>query len=102
MEESKLPSVTIVGLMSVQSNNVKSAYGDVIDLQFMSAESSPSRVKSVAQSSDHVILMTKFIPHEMQKALREHEGLVFCNGGVSSVGARLDQILATPGPEATQ
>lgn len=93
MEGSDLPSVTVVGLLPVQSNKVQAEYGDVIDLQFMDAETSPARVKSVAQSSDHVILMTKFIPHNLQNALRKHEGLIFCSGGVSSVGARLDAIL---------
>jgi len=38
------------------------------------------------------VLMTKFIPHDVQDALRKHD-LVFCNGGVSSLKLTLDAML---------
>jgi len=86
-------NVAIVGLMPWQASKVESNYGKEIDLRFIETDTAPSRASSIAQSSDHVILMTKFIPHGIQNALRGHDGLAFCNGGVSSVNAQLDELL---------
>jgi hypothetical protein len=86
------PKITIVGLLPVQANTIKSLYGDRLDLQFIVAEASPAKMQLTAESSDQVILMTKFIPHEAQTALRKLD-LVYCNGGVSSLKLKLDAML---------
>ena len=88
------PSVTIIGLLPRQAERVKSEYGSEVDLQFVRVDDSMPKIKATAESSDHVILMTKFMPHSIQAALRGHEGLVYCNGGTSSVGAKLDELLS--------
>lgn len=86
------PKVTIVGLLPVQANKIKSLYGDDLNLQFITAETSPAQMQLTAESSDQVILMTKFIPHDAQTALRKLD-LVYCNGGVSSLKLKLDAML---------
>lgn len=83
--------VTIVGLLPVQANKIKSLYGDELNLQFITAETSPTQMQLTAESSDQVILMTKFIPHEAQTALRKLD-IVFCNGGVSSLKVILSKL----------
>lgn len=98
MANSDLPSITVVGLMPEQARKVQEHFGDAFDLHFLKSETALGRVRSVSESSDHVILMTKFITHNMQDALRGHDGLIFCPGGVSSV----DAILAKLYPEARQ
>lgn len=90
--------VSIVGLMPGQTHGIKSDYGSAIDLRFIETDTAPSRVQSIASSSDHVILMTRFIPHDVQNALRKHDGLLFCNGGISAVKLMLDDILTTQAP----
>lgn len=92
MDSDKL-TVTIVGLLPAQAGRVQSDYGDKLDLRFVLTDTAPSRIKATAESSDVVILMTKFIPHDVQSALRKHDGLNFCNGGVSAVGVKLDELL---------
>lgn len=87
------PKVTIVGLLPMQANKIKSLYGDELNLQFITAETSPTQMQLTAESSDQVILMTKFIPHEAQTALRKLD-LVYCNGGVSSLKLKLDAMLS--------
>lgn len=87
-------SVAIVGLLPSQAGRVQSAYGDQLDLRFIGSDTSIPRARATAESSDQVILMTKFISHDLQDALRKHDGLTFCNGGVSSVNQRLDEILS--------
>lgn len=88
------PSVTIIGLLPRQAEQVAAVYGDEADLKFVSVDMAASRIKATAESTDHVILMTKFMPHEVQAAVRKHEGLTYCNGGVSSVNMKLDQLLS--------
>lgn len=86
-----LPKITIVGLLAQQANTIKKLYGDDLDLRFIEVDTSTSKIKATAETSDQVVLMTKFIPHEVQTALRKHD-LVYCNGGVSSLKLQLDEI----------
>lgn len=87
------PSVTIIGLLPRQAEQVAAAYGEEADLRFLSVDMAASRIRATTESSDHVILMTKFMPHEVQTAVRKHEGLTYCNGGVSSVNLKLEMLL---------
>jgi hypothetical protein len=51
------------------------------------------KIRATAESSDHVLVMTKFIPHDVQDGLKKRGTVEYCNGGTSSVGQKLDQIL---------
>lgn len=90
-----LDKITIIGLLPMQANKVKELYADKADLRFISVDTQTSKVQSTAESSSQIILMTKFIPHEIQTALKKHD-LVFCNGGVSSLKVKLDELLLSP------
>ena len=92
MDNDKL-LVTVVGLLPVQANRVQADFGDKVDLKFIRSDTTAQKIAATAESSDYVILMTKFISHEIQSALRKHDGLNYCNGGVSSVGVKLDELL---------
>lgn len=95
MSESK-PTVAVIGLLPRQAARVEEAYGDQFDLRFIKAETDMAmrRVKATAGSSEHVILMTKFVPHDVCCALKGHEGLEYCNGGIGSVNLKLSEILS--------
>ena len=92
MDNDKL-LVTVVGLLPVQANRVQADFGDKVDLKFIRSDTTAQKIAATAESSDYVILMTKFISHEIQSALRKHDGLNYCNGGISSVGVKLDELL---------
>ena len=92
MDNDKL-LVTVVGLLPVQANRVQADYGDKMDLKFIRSDATAQKIAATAESSDYVILMTKFISHEIQTTLRKHDGLNYCNGGISSVGIKLDELL---------
>jgi hypothetical protein len=85
--------VTVVGLLPVQANRVQADFGDKVDLKFIRSDTTAQKIAATAESSDYVILMTKFISHEIQSALRKHDGLNYCNGGITAVGLKLDQLL---------
>ena len=86
------PKITIIGLLPQQANTIRDIYGDGMDLRFIEVDTPTSKIRATAETSDQVVLMTKFIPHEIQTALRKHD-LVFCNGGVSSLKLTLDAML---------
>lgn len=86
------PKVTIVGLLPQQANIIRSIYGEELDLKFIDVDTSASKMRATAETSDQVVLMTKFISHEVQSNLRQHD-LVYCNGGVSSLKLKLDAML---------
>ena len=94
MSESK-PTVAVIGLLPRQAQRVEEAYGDAFDLRFLKAETDMAmrKVKATAGSSEHVLLMTKFVPHDVCCALKGHDGLEYCNGGTDSVKLKLSEIL---------
>ena len=94
MNNDKL-SVTVIGLLPRQAGRLQSDYGDKVDLLFAGSNESIAKIRSTAESSDHVILMTKFISHEIQTALQKRGGLDYCNGGTSSLGLKLDALLSS-------
>lgn len=97
MKETDL-SVAIIGMKPNQANEIRSAFGGRCDLTFIDQNTSPSKVRTTAASSDYVLLMRKFIPHDVQDAVRHHEGLTFVNGGVTSMKAKLDELLNSNSP----
>lgn len=94
MSESK-PTVTVIGLLPRQAERVEEAYGDQFDLRFIKAEKDIAmrRITSTAESSDHILLMTKFVAHDICAALKGHDGIEYCNGGTGSVNLKLSEIL---------
>ena len=88
-----METVTIVGLLPNQADRIKSAYGDKLALKCLETDTRLGKIRATAESSDHVILMTKFIPHQVQEVLRHHTGLTYCNGGMSSIKQKLDSLL---------
>ena len=84
--------ITIIGLLPQQANTIQSIYGEALNLRFIETDTPTQKIRCSAESSDQVVLMTKFIPHEIQTALRQMD-LVYCNGGVSSLKLKLDAML---------
>lgn len=89
----KPTSVTIVGLLPIQADKLRKEFGDRFELDFVRSEAPPAQIRATAASSDYVILMRKFIPHDAQNVLRDHEGLIFCNGGKASAALKLEELL---------
>ena len=88
-----MTSVTIVGLKPNQKTEIEKEYGSRLDLTFICADTPGQQMAATAASSDHVVLMTKWISHGATRGLRHHDGLTYCNGGPSSLKLKLDQFL---------
>jgi hypothetical protein len=86
-------SVAVIGLLPRQAERVQAAYGDDVDLRFIQTDTAMQKIRATVESTDHILIMTKFAPHDIQDGLRKSGKLEFCNGGTSSVGQKLDAIL---------
>lgn len=78
-------NITIVGLKPNQEDRVETDYGDAFDLNFVASGTRAQQLRATVSSSDKVIILTKFVPHQTQEVVRGHPGLTFCNGGISAV-----------------
>jgi hypothetical protein len=86
-------TVAVIGLLPRQAERVAAEYGEDLDLRFIRTDTAMQKIRATVESSDHILIMTKFAPHDIQDGLRKHGGMEFCNGGTSSVGRKLDELL---------
>jgi hypothetical protein len=81
------PRVLIVGLLNQQANEIENSLEAVLHLDFAKAETSdPASLEAKARHADMTILMTKFISHKHQDAVkRVSDHVVYRNGSVSEL-----------------
>jgi hypothetical protein len=87
------PRVLVVGLMKQQEHDVRDAMDAMLKMDFIMSEGSDSAsLEGKARNADLVVLMTKFISHKHQEAVkRVSEHVVYRNGGVSELKRWLTQ-----------
>lgn len=85
------PKVMVVGLLSIQTQDIQKEYGKIFDLRFFDQNVPSQQIKESAKSCTIAILMTKFIPHTVQAALRGHPGFAYCNGNQSALKQLLQE-----------
>lgn len=81
----QLPRVMVIGVMGEVAYETNSEYGDMLDLRFYKIEENVGLIRAQAKNCDYVILITKHISHNHQDCVREHPGLIYCNGGVTQM-----------------
>jgi thiamine monophosphate kinase len=86
-------SVAVIGLLPRQAERVSALYGEDLELRFIQTDTAMQKIRATVESTDHVLIMTKFTPHDIQDGLRKRGKMEFCNGGTSSVGQKLDELL---------
>jgi len=87
----QLPRVMVIGVMGEVAFQTDSEYGEMLDLRFYKQEESLNLIRAQAKHCDYVILIVGHINHGHQTAVRDHPGLIHCNGGVT----KMKEILLT-------
>ena len=87
------PIISVIGLLPRQAERVAAKYGEDLELRFVQTDTAMPKIRATVESSEHILIMTKFTPHGIQDGLRKHGGIEYCNGGTSSVGQKLDALL---------
>lgn len=84
--------ITVIGLKPDQERRIEREF-TALDFSFISSTAYKQTLPM--PDGDSVILMTRFVSHNQQKAVREHPGLVYVNGGLSSLREALKTISGT-------
>jgi hypothetical protein len=99
----RLPIITLVGLLPGQAKMIANEYGQRLHLRFVGNEHQQTkRLEQLCQTSYAVIVMTGFVSHStFDTAKAASKNLCAVKGGMSSVRMHLDAILtATDQKEA--
>jgi hypothetical protein len=88
----KKPKVLVVGLLPNQAGIVQSEFFEAFDIRFAESDTPTKRLESMAHDCDRVMLMTNFISHSTQDAVKKHPGFERIQGGVSKVKDRLTEL----------
>ena len=81
----QLPKVMVIGVMGDVAFQTESEYGEMLDLRFYKQEENMNLIRSQAKHCDYVVLIVGHINHGHQDCVRNHPGLIFCNGGVTQM-----------------
>lgn len=74
--------ITVIGLKPDQERLIEREF---VHHEFSFISSTSGKKTLSVPNTDSVLLMTKFCSHSQQDAVREHPGLTFVNGGLSSL-----------------
>jgi len=77
--------VMIIGLIGQQGQEIRSEFGKLYDLRIFDSEVTTDKIRSNLPSCDKAIIVTKFISHRVQDAVRGLNGFTYCNGGVTAL-----------------
>lgn len=96
------PVVTIIGLLSGQSQMIQREYGDDLHLKFASSDHlRADRLKAICGNSYATIAAVNFISHSHQDiAKAASSNFITVKGGMSSVRMHLDNIVKQTKPKA--
>lgn len=83
--------VVIVGLLSAQTQNIAKRFGHKFNLKFIGANTPSQQIRDAMKHADIGILMTQFVSHSTQAAMRQHPGFNFCNGNSSALEILLEK-----------
>ena len=81
----QLPRVMVIGVMGEVAFQTESEYGEMLDLRFYKQEENLSLIRAQVKHCDYVVLIVGHINHGHQDCVRNHPGLIFCNGGVTQM-----------------
>lgn len=84
--------VLIVGLLDHVSHRIKDEWGSAFDLRCFDNNVTIDQVKDNLPAADYAILMTRFVSHKLQNAMRGHPGFLYCDGSQARVKEMLNEI----------
>lgn len=85
------PRVLIVGLLNQQAQEIQKEWSEIYDLRIYDSDVTSEKIRSILPHCDKAILMTKFVSHRAQDAMRGCSGFTYCNGGVSALKELLNR-----------
>jgi hypothetical protein len=84
-EKPQKKKVIVVGLLPVQTNDIQKRFGHIFDFKFIGSNVPNQQIRESIKHGDIGILMTRFVSHPTQAAMRDHLGFTFCNGNSTAL-----------------
>jgi predicted transcriptional regulator len=91
-ETPRQPKVFVIGLIPHQAGIIQSEFHECFDLRFAEADTPAKRLESMANDCDRVIVLTSFISHSTQDAVKKHPGFERISGGMARLKDRLMEL----------
>lgn len=85
--------IAIIGLIPAQVRVIQSEYTEFFDLRFYGADDYIPRITKVCRQCSRVFVMTDFISHKVTNAVGALPTFVPVSGTLSSLKAKLDQLI---------
>lgn len=87
--------VIVVGLLPIQTNDIQKRFGHKFDFKFIGSNTPNQQIRDSMKNADIGILMTRFVSHPTQAALRDHlrvhQDFSFCNGNSTALENLLEE-----------
>ena len=83
--------VLVVGLLPIQTQETQRDFGRVFDFKFITSNTPSQQIKDASKNADIAIIMTQFVSHSTQAALRQHPGFEYCNGNSTALKMLLEE-----------
>lgn len=90
-EKQERKKVVVVGLLPVQTNEIQKRFGHVFNFKFIGSNTPNQQIRASIEHGDIGILMTRFVSHSTQAAMRDHPGFTFCNGNSTALENLLEE-----------
>jgi len=97
IEKPQKKKVVVVGLLAVQTNDIQKRFGHKFDLKFIGSNTPNQQIRDAMKNADVGILMTRFVSHPTQAAMRSHPGFTFCNGNSTALENLLEEKIVSLG-----
>jgi len=90
-EKPQKKKVVVVGLLPVQTNDIQKRFGHKFDLKFIGSNTPAPQIRDAMKHADIGVLMTRFVSHSTQAAMRSFPGFNFCNGNSTALENLLEE-----------
>jgi hypothetical protein len=90
------PKVVIAGFKSHLNHELYDEFSEFLDMTFFDADAQPRQLSQAASRADHVLLIKKFVGHNLREAVDHHPGFLLVQGSISSTKNVLLELASKP------
>jgi hypothetical protein len=93
------PKVVIAGFKSHLNHELYDEFSEFLDMTFFDADAQPRQLSQAASRADYVLLIKKFVGHNLREVVDHHPGFLLVQGSISSAKNMLLELASKPDPE---
>lgn len=86
------PKVVIAGFKSHLNHELYAEFNEHLDMRFFDADVQPRQLAAAASTADHVLLIKKFVGHNLREVIDRHPGFFLVQGSITAAKEKLLEI----------